>query len=319
MTVATDLVFLGLPAKFGGIRKLLEQRSQAGSSTTVLVAHFKSTLVELQKISQPSEDQTIAVLAKDLTPSIAMGMTLEDNARIDLIVAERHVLQFGDERLIAFAESLPCKTRIVYVLSLEDAALVQFAGVGLQDLMRQTGQEEDEAVVHRFVASRIRAAQRVMTNRLEREYYPRVRADKHFHLEWFQQWIEGMSSEPAETIYSSTFMLHYKVRNAIRNADKLMLPRVRGQLSSMSKIDVYDAYAKNSKKNIIRFLVLVPNGTTAEAAHQFACKWLLDMGLRDATLPQSNCNLSYSKKASQSEMRYVEAYGFHIVPKQGCP
>jgi len=85
------------------------------------------------------------------------------------------------------------------------------------------------------------------------------------------------------------------------------------------KVDVYDTYATGNDGGTIHFDVLVPAGTSAEAAFKYACTWLSKVGLRDVVLKQSRCNFCHSESANQEVAGDIEADGFHIIRMEGCP
>lgn len=104
VTVETDMVFLGLPGKFGGIKKLLEQRIESGSPTTILVAHFKSTLVELLMVSISNGsfvDRPVGVISVTTVSSMKMDSAHQLRARTRARIHETPKLRYRYGRHVA--------------------------------------------------------------------------------------------------------------------------------------------------------------------------------------------------------------------------
>ncbi len=84
-------------------------------------------------------------------------------------------------------------------------------------------------------------------------------------------------------------------------------------------VDVWDTYAKSAGGSTVHFDVLVPTGTSAETAYEFACQWLEKVGLGDAALKQSRCRFCHSENAGPDVVNDIERHGFHIIRMEGCP
>jgi hypothetical protein len=85
---------------------------------------------------------------------------VDESRNILIIVGERHPLPPHDEAVLDLARSLPCRCRLVYHISLEDAFMKRFGGDWLKDFLRRMGMKEDEVIGSRMVSRRIRLAQR---------------------------------------------------------------------------------------------------------------------------------------------------------------
>lgn len=85
------------------------------------------------------------------------------------------------------------------------------------------------------------------------------------------------------------------------------------------KVDVYDTYATGRNGKTIHFDVLVPSGATAEAAFQYAQKWLAQVGLSEAALTQSRCNFCHTEAATHEVASSIEKVGHYITRMEGCP
>jgi len=132
----------------------------------LLLAHFPDVLSRLSKLAaNPTPVPVMAVLASDLSIDIANSLNLDTSATIDIIVDERHPLPSVDERLEQFAGELPCRCRFVRHLSLEDPVINIFAGEWVQNVLKQLGMREDEAIESQMVSRRIKQAQRKIEGR----------------------------------------------------------------------------------------------------------------------------------------------------------
>jgi hypothetical protein len=85
------------------------------------------------------------------------------------------------------------------------------------------------------------------------------------------------------------------------------------------KVDVYDTYATGNDGRTIHFDVLVPTGTAADAAFQFACEWLSKSGPPEAKLKQSRCNFCHTENATPQMVSDIQLDGYHIIRMEGCP
>jgi len=75
-------------------------------------------------------------------------------------VAERHPLLTVDDKLMQFAETMPCRCRLTHHLSLEDPLLTKFAGVWVARTLEALGMSEYEMIESNMVSRRIKAAQK---------------------------------------------------------------------------------------------------------------------------------------------------------------
>jgi hypothetical protein len=159
--VIPDRIWMTSDAKLAGIAREAAERTESQTVAILLVAHFADVLAQLE----PLASQRIlgppckAVLARDLDSELAASMNLDASATIDLIVGQRHPLPSVDDRLVEFADKLPCRCRISYHLSLDDPVMEIFAGEWVQSVLRKLGMSEDEAIQSRMVTRRIRQAQ----------------------------------------------------------------------------------------------------------------------------------------------------------------
>ena len=82
----------------------------------------------------------------------------DDSQTIEIIVAERHPLQSHDAAIAEFAQSLPCRCRLIHHVSLEDPVMRVFAGEWVQNVLQRLGMNENEAIQSRMVTRRLQAA-----------------------------------------------------------------------------------------------------------------------------------------------------------------
>lgn len=165
--VVPDHIWMTTGAKFAGLAKEAQERSNSETVAILLVAHFPDVLARLEEIArrQTWDVPCEVVAAKNLNTHLASGLNLDETIILDVIVAERHPLPSVDDRLEDFASELPCRCRFSHHLSLEDAVMQVFAGDWVQNMLRQMGMKEDEAIVSQMVSRRIRQAQQRIENR----------------------------------------------------------------------------------------------------------------------------------------------------------
>lgn len=85
------------------------------------------------------------------------------------------------------------------------------------------------------------------------------------------------------------------------------------------RVDVYDTYATSKTGQTIHFDVLLASPSEASKAYEYAVKWLVDIGEKDARLSQSRCTYCHSENASTAVIADIESNGFHILQMEGCP
>lgn len=162
----TEVVWLTDDARFKGIEQDLLRISNSRSVAILLIAHFDDVQARLESLLENYDGDVpaLVVRASDLSPSIAASFNAEENTVIDLIVVERHPLVSEDERVLAgFADDLPCRCRVTYHVSLDDALMQLFAGESVRDILRKMGMPEDERIESRMVQRRIKQAQKKLS------------------------------------------------------------------------------------------------------------------------------------------------------------
>ena len=164
--VVPDHIWMTTDAKFAGLAKEAEERSNSETVAILLVAHFPDVLARLEELaSQRTWDVPCEVVsAKNLNTQLASSLNLDESSVIDVIVAERHPLPSVDDRLEEFASELPCRCRFSHHVSLEDAVMKVFAGDWVKNILRQMGMKEDEAIESQMVSRRIRQCSRKSKN-----------------------------------------------------------------------------------------------------------------------------------------------------------
>lgn len=164
--VQSDLVWLSRNAKFDGIRNYLDREAIGESVAVLLVAHSNATYALLQKIAADYDGDTpvMSLLACDLSSEVANGLQIGENELIELIIAERHPLTYIDDHVVdGFADLLKCRCRATFFSSLDDSLMKFFGADKTKQMLRQMGLGEDEPIKSKFVAKRIRAAQKQLT------------------------------------------------------------------------------------------------------------------------------------------------------------
>lgn len=159
--VVEDRVWLSTRAKLAGIRRELHDRAIDGTAVVALVAHFPDVLEELRSIASDYEGAATvaALLCRELSPENAGDLPLRESDVVDVIVAERHPLRSVDDTVIEFAEVLPCRSRIVFHVALDDPVLRVFGSESIRPMMDGLGATGDEALTHRMITRSIRRAQ----------------------------------------------------------------------------------------------------------------------------------------------------------------
>jgi hypothetical protein len=156
-----DRVWMSAAAKYDAIRRDVEARMASGTRLIALVAHFPDVRAELEGVAADYAASGVvrAVLARELSSGGAAQIRLTESDMVDLLVAERHPLASEDTALLAFAEALPCRCRIVHHLSLDDA-LLQFVGAGqIRPLLEKLGASEAEPISHPLINRSVQGAQ----------------------------------------------------------------------------------------------------------------------------------------------------------------
>lgn len=164
--VAPERIWMTTDAKFAGLAREVAERSNSKTVAILLVAHFPDVLARLNELAtKPATVPAMAVLANDLSTKVATSLNLDESATLDIIVGERHPLPSVDERLEQFAGELPCRCRFAHHLSLEDPVMRIFAGDWVQNVLKQLGMKENEAIDSQIVSRRIKQAQQKIEGR----------------------------------------------------------------------------------------------------------------------------------------------------------
>jgi len=181
-SLGSDCVWISAAAKLAGIRAELDKLPGQGVSIVALVAHFPDVLRALEEIAAEyrGPSSVRAVLARQLSAEAGARLPLGPDAKLALVVAERHPLAEEDANLVRFAEALPCDARILYHVSLDDPLLQWFGGESIRALLRQLGAAAHEPIHHPLIAKSIKRAQ----EKISAEAHGRDDADSA------AQWLE---------------------------------------------------------------------------------------------------------------------------------
>jgi hypothetical protein len=165
--IADDRIWLTDAAKLNGIGNEMTSLAAADVSGILLAAHFPDVVERLSDFVA-GENRPIPVacsLVRTLSLSAVSSWQLRESAVVGIIVAEHHPLSSHDAQVIRFAEQLPCRSRLVWHVSLEDPFLKIFVGEWATTTLRQLGMSESEAIEGRMVSRRIKAAQKSLEQR----------------------------------------------------------------------------------------------------------------------------------------------------------
>jgi hypothetical protein len=165
--IATDRIWMNTTAKFDGLAQEAQARSHSDAVAILLVAHFPDVLKQLTEIVQQHtwDVPCKAVLASDLTASLAQNFSVEPDAVMDILVGERHPIPSVDNCIREFGEKLPCRCRVTHHVSLDDAVIRIFAGDWVKNILQQLGMTNDSAIQSDLVSKRIRQAQQKIEDR----------------------------------------------------------------------------------------------------------------------------------------------------------
>ncbi len=111
----------------------------------------------------------------------------------------------------------------------------------------------------------------------------------------------------------------------IPNGDALLFSSPGASIASpprktpMSKIHVFDTFAKTAAGRIMHFDVVLPDNDPAQALRA-ARDWLASIGESGATVNAENCAYCHSEPDAPPEMLgEIEARGYAIFKLEGCP
>jgi hypothetical protein len=147
VTVLPDVIWLSKQAKFDGLTRAVSV-ALAGPEPpdgVLLVGHFADTVAELRKLVDDGRvSGPIAVVSVDDLRGTAAGMSLDESRTILFVVGERHPLRTHDEAIAEFAEGLPCHSRLVFHVSLDEPLMRVFAGEWVEGILKRLGMKEDD-------------------------------------------------------------------------------------------------------------------------------------------------------------------------------
>lgn len=161
--VAEDRIWLTKKAKVAGLAREIAGalNDPNGPDATIVAAHFQDCLDDLRAAidSAGIDDGRLLITSVEfLRGRLASGQTLDESKTIYIVVGELHPLAAHDDAVLDFARNLPCRCRLVWHVSLEDAALRIFSGQWVEGVLRRLGMKEDQAIQSRAVGRRVRSA-----------------------------------------------------------------------------------------------------------------------------------------------------------------
>jgi hypothetical protein len=183
-----DSIWLTHQAKLAGVIQAVEALlgASTGRASVFLVAHFDDCQRELEQLAQAAGLEAPSLLvakAENLRPRVAAAAGLNESHQVVIVVAQRHFLRRHDEAIVEFARGLPCKSRVVFHVSLEDPLMRLFAGDWLLNTLRRLGAKEDEAIQSNLVARRVKAAQKRLAARVSSDL-PAISAEEWIKLNY---------------------------------------------------------------------------------------------------------------------------------------
>ncbi len=154
------------------------------ATRVVLVAHFRHTYralasllhsrgVPYTSLGSPSDAVQLLdpasfppgrmmLVQADLLPThrtAEAASRKECGFELNLIVAEHHPLPSEDDRILAFAQSLPCVVRLCYHEALDAALLKRFGREQVAQVIKLFRTPDTEAITHASLDKAIRSAQ----------------------------------------------------------------------------------------------------------------------------------------------------------------
>lgn len=152
-----------------------------GGEVIVVLAHFDDVLRDLRERMPEFPQATVRMLlCSEFGTDLVRELRIDEMTSLDIIVAERHPLLSVDESLEQSADSLPCQSRLMSHVSLEDSLLRLFGGDEIRAMMSRVGLEAEEPFQSRMLARRIRSTQ----TKVETQAYGNVPADSA------EEWLE---------------------------------------------------------------------------------------------------------------------------------
>lgn len=197
-----DRVYITSTPKWNALTELAAERIDAGE-WVLIAAYFPATLralqdrlaergltvetlsrgvtgEELPRLLPEAHERTVlvaplpALLTAEETDRPPLPPSVE---RLTIIVPEAHPLRDAEQRLLAFAATVPMRVRVQPFASLDEPLMNIFAGPRVQELLRQLGMKEDEPIESPLVSRQIRRAQERLSQRV-RSFEPADSAEE---------------------------------------------------------------------------------------------------------------------------------------------
>ena len=180
-----DKIWQTRQLQYLGLLRFLESLNRQ-TTRVLLIAHFPETFralsgllaaqatplktyttasegFQLQELSayQPAGRVSLALAAAlpDTLTAPSRPTTAAGNFTINVLVAEHHPLPSFDDRITAFAASLPCRSTVCFHEALDGALLRSFGGEQIARLMTSLGLPDTEFIANPTIDRSIRAAQ----------------------------------------------------------------------------------------------------------------------------------------------------------------
>jgi hypothetical protein len=185
-----DKVWFDRDRKLEGICRDVTD-AKANGSNGLILAHFKSTLAEIEESlrtrsieyksylpldfsslcgqSDAAGDRDVWVGLASYFQSKAFSAAKTSKSSLHILIAEHHPMASRDQALLDAARSLPCATQVIFHSSLTDPVLQHFGTDKIGGLMKQLGMQEQDFISHRLISSAITTAQEKIERKIQLE------------------------------------------------------------------------------------------------------------------------------------------------------
>jgi hypothetical protein len=177
-----DKIWTDEARKLEGVRRDVEEARGEGLSVLV-VAHFEDMLSSVSrklrecsiesKTYSSGDPAALCVRAGGggAAPSVWVALASHlstggyavppksGEVSLRVLVAEHHPLPARDEALLAALLRLPCRSRVTFHASLNDALLARVVGEGTMGLLKVLGHTDEECISHPVLSRAIRGVQ----------------------------------------------------------------------------------------------------------------------------------------------------------------
>jgi len=122
-----------------------------------------------QRRTTNGQPQVLVGLVRQLQPDPFPNPNPDEQARLEVLVSERHFVRRHDERVAEFVASLSRPSQVTFHLSLEDPLLRSIGGDWIQSVLTRLGASEATPIESEMMARRLPGAQERYARRAEQE------------------------------------------------------------------------------------------------------------------------------------------------------